>query len=337
MYRNGSIYTAADPFATAMVVDGDTVAWVGSEQAATSIADSSMEIIDLRGALLAPGFVDSHAHLTETGLALSGLQLASVRSAKELLDAVASASGSGSRSGPWLGRDDVERPHTAHSWRRSTGQPAVGTSTSRASTCTQPWYRPHWPQRQRLNSHRRLLRDCPCGAGSPHSSPAGGAAVAGRRAAHATRHQALQEAASHGYVAVAEMAAPHISAVRTIFGWRRPGMTTRTRPEVLPYWGELAGPPRITPRQSWMAWEPRVLGLAGDLNMDGSIGSRTASLMNDYCRRTRPPRQLVPLGGRCRHTPCGHILAGRPSWFPCHRRCRAGLPCWTPWMQPQPR
>lgn len=49
MYRNGSVYTAADPFATAMLVDGDTVAWVGSEQAATSIADSSMEVIDLRG------------------------------------------------------------------------------------------------------------------------------------------------------------------------------------------------------------------------------------------------------------------------------------------------
>ena len=55
MYRNGSIYTAADPFATAMVVDGDTVAWVGSEQAATSIADSSMEIIDLRGGPPGPG------------------------------------------------------------------------------------------------------------------------------------------------------------------------------------------------------------------------------------------------------------------------------------------
>ena len=36
LYRNGSVYTAADPFATAMLVDGDTVAWVGSEQAATS-------------------------------------------------------------------------------------------------------------------------------------------------------------------------------------------------------------------------------------------------------------------------------------------------------------
>ena len=67
LYRNGSVYTAADPFATAMLVDGDTVAWVGSEQAATSIADASMEIVDLRGALLAPGFVDSHTHLVFAG------------------------------------------------------------------------------------------------------------------------------------------------------------------------------------------------------------------------------------------------------------------------------
>jgi predicted amidohydrolase YtcJ len=83
------VYTAADPFATAMLVDGDTVAWVGSEQAATSIADASMEVIDLHGALLAPGFVDSHVHLTETGIALDSLQLGGVRSARELLDAVA--------------------------------------------------------------------------------------------------------------------------------------------------------------------------------------------------------------------------------------------------------
>src|SRR6476661_2019046 len=95
LYRNGSVYTAADPFATAMLVDGDTVAWVGSEQAATSIADSTMDIIDLRGALVAPGFVDSHMHLTETGIALGALPLGDVRSARELLDAVAGARGEG--------------------------------------------------------------------------------------------------------------------------------------------------------------------------------------------------------------------------------------------------
>ena len=89
LYRNGSVYTAADPFATAMLVDGDTVAWVGSEQAATSIADASMEVIGLQSALPAPGFVDSHIHLTETGIALEGLQLAGVRSSAELIDAVA--------------------------------------------------------------------------------------------------------------------------------------------------------------------------------------------------------------------------------------------------------
>jgi predicted amidohydrolase YtcJ len=47
LYRNGSVYSPADPYATAMLVDGGTVAWIGSEEAATSIADSKMEIIDL--------------------------------------------------------------------------------------------------------------------------------------------------------------------------------------------------------------------------------------------------------------------------------------------------
>ena len=47
LYRNGSVYSAADPFATAMLVDGDTVAWVGSEHAAASLPDSRMRVVDL--------------------------------------------------------------------------------------------------------------------------------------------------------------------------------------------------------------------------------------------------------------------------------------------------
>ena len=126
LYRNGSVYTAADPFATAMLVDADTVAWVGSEQAASSIADSSMEIIDLRGALVAPGFVDSHAHLTETGIALDSLALQRVSSARELLDAVASAPG----GGPVLGHGwdettwaDAALPSAEELERASGGRP----------------------------------------------------------------------------------------------------------------------------------------------------------------------------------------------------------------------
>lgn len=143
MYRNGSIYTAADPFATAMVVDGDTVAWVGSEQAATSIADSSMDIIDLRGALLAPGFVDSHAHLTETGLALSGLQLSAVRSARELLDAVASSGGTGTILGHGWDETLWDDPRCLPS-KNWNGHRAAAMCTFHASTSTQPWSRPRW-------------------------------------------------------------------------------------------------------------------------------------------------------------------------------------------------
>ncbi|MDL2425164.1 hypothetical protein M2C68_21580, partial [Pseudomonas sp. BAgro211] len=67
LYRNRSVYSAADPFASAMLVDGGTVAWLGSEQAATSLQYPTMELVDLDGALVSPGFVDSHVHITDTG------------------------------------------------------------------------------------------------------------------------------------------------------------------------------------------------------------------------------------------------------------------------------
>ena len=34
LYRGGAVYSLTDPFATALLVDGDTVAWLGSEDAA---------------------------------------------------------------------------------------------------------------------------------------------------------------------------------------------------------------------------------------------------------------------------------------------------------------
>ena len=95
LYRNGSVYSPADPFATAVLVDGARVAWVGSEEAAASLQDASMDVVDLGGRLLAPGFVDSHVHLTETALALSTLDLAGAADLREALDAVAGAARTG--------------------------------------------------------------------------------------------------------------------------------------------------------------------------------------------------------------------------------------------------
>ena len=291
LYRNGSVYTAADPFATAMLVDGDTVAWVGSEQAATSIADSSMEVIDLQGALLAPGFVDSHIHLTETGIALEGLQLAGVRSSAELLDAVAAASAS-SAGGPVLG----------HGWDESTwADPALPSrdEIERAAGGRQVYL-------SRVDVHSALVSNSLAASAGLDGLDGGGAGSQVKRDAHtaarlaarrlpadalrAYQQRALAEAAANGYVALAEMAAPHIGSIedlRLAVAWNSTsgggpnGVDGVAVPEILPYWGELAGSAEHAQSILDELGLP-VLGLAGDLNIDGSIGSRTAALRADY-------------------------------------------------------
>lgn len=67
LYRNGSVYTTADPFASAIIVEGEEVVWVGSEQAADSLVDDRMRIVDLDGGLVTPAFVDSSVDLTAQG------------------------------------------------------------------------------------------------------------------------------------------------------------------------------------------------------------------------------------------------------------------------------
>ncbi len=72
LYVGGMIHTPAAPFATAMLVDGGTIAWVGTDSAGAAFRDVADRIVRLDGALLAPGFVDAHVHATRTGLALTG-------------------------------------------------------------------------------------------------------------------------------------------------------------------------------------------------------------------------------------------------------------------------
>ncbi|MGO4227517.1 amidohydrolase [Arthrobacter sp. YAF34] len=295
LYRNGSVYTAADPFATAMLVDGDTVAWVGSEQAATSIADASMNVIDLQGALLAPGFVDSHVHLTETGIALDGLQLGGVRSAAELLDAVAAYAGSASSAGGTV---------LGHGWDETTwAEPALPSreELERAAGGREVFL-------SRVDVHSALVSNSlvtAAGLEGMDGYAAGsqvkrGAHTAARLAArrlpagtvHRYQRRALAEAAANGYVALAEMAAPHIGGVedlRVAASWNgtaggEPGSSPADAaavPEILPYWGELSSSADHA-RSILDGLGVPVLGLAGDLNIDGSIGSRTASLRADY-------------------------------------------------------
>ena len=100
------------------------------------------------------------------------------------------------------------------------------------------------------------------------------------------RHQgrALSEAAANGYVAVAEMGAPHIGGaedLRLAAEWNNSSPESAGVPEVLPYWGELASSEEHA-RSLLDPFGFAVRGLAGDLNIDGSVGSRTAALRSGY-------------------------------------------------------
>lgn len=296
LYRNGSVYSTADPLASSMLVDGGTVAWVGSEQAASSIADSSMRIVDLDGAVVAPGFVDSHVHIADTGLALRSLDLSGVRSAAELLDAVghAAASGEGTLFGhgwdesAW---DDPTLP-SAHELERATGGRKALFS--------------------RVDVHSALVSPALAaaagldGGGVEGSDGWNGGPLASRSALGAIRsaarptdpgeiralhRSALEHAARQGYVALVEQAAPQISGVddlRLLLQGAHDDESPDSRvelPEVFAYWGELAHSTDHA-REILDSLGVPVLGLAGDLSIDGSLGSRTAFLSADYADAT---------------------------------------------------
>ncbi len=72
------------PDATAMAVRDGTVVWLGSDDVGLAQFPDA-EVVDLDGAFVAPAFVDSHVHLTATGLMLAGLDLRAATSARHCL------------------------------------------------------------------------------------------------------------------------------------------------------------------------------------------------------------------------------------------------------------
>lgn len=283
MYRNGAIYSAADPFATAMLTDGGEVAWVGQEAAAEALLDSKMEVVDLEGALIAPAFVDSHAHLTETGVALASLDLSTCASLSDLLQAVTQRAAA--EPGPIVGAgwDESQWPEGRIPSIDELEEAAPG----RAVYLT------------RVDVHSGLVnRTLAQQAGLDGLDGWDGGPLAVREAHTRVREQvlaftgesraryqrlALQHLASNGYGAVAEMAAPHIgtrddvAALNTLLDQEGDGL-----PAVRIYWAQAVSSADEA-RQVLSEFDgDRMAGLGGDLNIDGSLGSRTAYLRTPY-------------------------------------------------------
>ncbi|PWU55134.1 amidohydrolase [Micromonospora sp. S4605] len=272
LYRGGLLHCPADPSATALLVTDGKIIWLGTD----ADAPAADRVVDLDGALVTPAFVDAHVHATDTGLALSGLDLSGVRSAGELLDAVA-----GFAAG--LPADAVV---LGHGWDESSwpvpGLPDAG-ELDRAAGGRRVYL-------SQASIHSALVSGALLAA-CPEAAAAAGYDGSGwlRRDAHhvvraaafasvtraqrvAAQRRALAHAASLGIAAVHECGGPEISDEEDFTGLL--GISGAGLPEVYGYWGELGGAAR--------ARELGAVGAGGDLFADGALGSRTAHVSRDY-------------------------------------------------------
>ncbi|WP_225836630.1 amidohydrolase [Streptomyces sp. NK08204] len=271
LLRRGEVHSPADPFATAMVVEAGQVAWVGSEGAADAFADGVDEVLDLDGALVTPAFTDAHVHTTSTGLAMTGLDLSDAPSLEAALARVRDFAAA---------RPD-DRVLLGHGW--DAARWPGGRPPTRAELDTATGGRPLYLSRIDVHSAvvTSALIDLVPGLGPVDGPLTADAHHAVRRAAFAAvtpaqraeaQRAALAHAASLGIGTVHECGGPEISSEDDFTDLLRLAATV-PGPRVVGYWAE---------QNVDKARELGALGAAGDLFVDGALGSHTACLHQPY-------------------------------------------------------
>jgi predicted amidohydrolase YtcJ len=281
LLRGGSVHTPADPFATAMIVEGGLVAWVGSDSAADSLADGVDDIVDLEGALVTPAFTDAHVHATSTGLALTGLDLTGALTLDDCLARVRRHAGARPGDRVLLGhgwdaaRWPAGRPPTRPELDEATGgRPLylsrIDVHSAAVSTALLDLV-PGIADRAGYRPDGLLTRD------AHHAVRAAAhGAIAVRQRTEAQR-AALRHAASLGIGSVHECAGPEISSEDDLTGLLRLARE-ESGPRVLGYWAQPVGDEKDADRVRDLG----ALGAAGDLFVDGALGSHTACLHEPY-------------------------------------------------------
>lgn len=310
LYRNGRLYSPSDPMATAMLVEHGVITWLGDSDTAPP-PGPGLESVDLGGALVTPAFVDAHVHATDTGLMLTGLNLAGCRSRDELLAKVRKHVSD--RSGPatelvwghgweetaWA---DTRLPTTAELDAASAGAPVYLSRVDVHSALVTTALRRAVPGLESATGHHPVL-------------PVRGRAhdlirTVALRDLDPDRRRELhrlvrRHAASLGIAALHECGGPVIST-EADFTQLLELAATEPGPRVFGLWAELGA-----------AAKARQLGAGvagGDLSVDGSFGSRTAHLRKPYADAPHRGTNYLSAPEIAEHL-CDCVVEGIPAGF----------------------
>lgn len=101
--KGGTIYTMnnANPVAEAVAVKGDTILFAGTLTETEKYQTENTQVVDLKGATLTPGFIESHGHIMGLGYNELNLDLMNVKSYDELVEKVKAAVAK-AQPGQWI-------------------------------------------------------------------------------------------------------------------------------------------------------------------------------------------------------------------------------------------
>jgi len=90
VFTNANVYTVNEqqPWAEAVVVTGNKIAFVGSANDAKAFIGKTTRVLDLDGKMVLPGFVSGHEHLIASGFLSQGVNLLSATSKEETLQLI---------------------------------------------------------------------------------------------------------------------------------------------------------------------------------------------------------------------------------------------------------
>lgn len=278
----GMVYSSpAAPDATAMAVTDGTIVWVGSDDVGRALHPDA-EIVELGGRFVSPAFVDAHVHLTDTGIALGGLNLTSARTRSECLRQLADhlaehdddfVWGLGWDSSAWPADSPEGLPPTTSDIDRIAGnRPVYLARIDEHSAAASSALRDMVPG---LASAQGFSAEEPLIADAHHRVRTTARGLISPAARLRAQLRALDHAASRGVVSVHENGGPEISGLddfRSIADLDH-GVGVRR------YWGEAAA---SVDEVRAILDRTGAHAIGGDLFVDGALGSHTAWLREPY-------------------------------------------------------